>query len=358
MDYPKRRKQAGPDQPGSAGAEPASDAGSRARQGVEHAMEIHRLACGLSVGHCCGEWSMTPEMRGSVCVSISLQGQTGASLGTAIPLNRCEALALLVRDDLPRTGTSPCAQHLCLWISPETLADIAGECAEPFLRKLRSRSPLPVPVTAQALRIAHELGDALRTRTGCTLLRDARSLELLFCVLTSIPVRTRLTRDQKERLHHARQLLLADFAHPPTAEELARACGLNVLRLKQGFVSLYGQTIHALFQHERMQTAWQLIESGKMDVGSAGFHVGYSNLSHFSDAFRRRFGLLPSDLKRRSMQAQSGDLPCVEYGARDRARDERAAQIAFVGPRPRTRESPQRFHDRRDARGDAQNLTA
>ncbi|MGO1068795.1 helix-turn-helix domain-containing protein [Lysobacter sp. CA199] len=87
-------------------------------------------------------------------------------------------------------------------------------------------------------------------------------------------------------------MLLQDLARPPTIVELSRACGLNTLTLKRGFKLLFGQPAHALHQRERMAAAWRLIESG--------LNLGYANLSHFDAAFRRAFGLLPSELRWRS----------------------------------------------------------
>lgn len=214
----------------------------------------------------------------------------------------------MVLEELPRTETTACARHVCLWLLPQVLLELAGEHGDAFLRRLhRHVAPWQFGVDADALQIATRLGDGLLGATACPLLHDAWSLELLSRVLVA-PARparrARLTHGQRERLRRARELLLADFSNPPTLTGLAHTCGLSVFRLRQGFHSLYGQSIHALFQRERMQEAWRMIESGKMDVGTAGLHVGYSNLSHFSDAFRRRFGMLPSALKRCAQQVQ------------------------------------------------------
>lgn len=47
--------------------------------------------------------------------------------------------------------------------------------------------------------------------------------------------------------------------------------------------------------------AWpvRLIESSEMNVTETGEHLGYANLSHFGIAFKKQFGLPPSELRRR-----------------------------------------------------------
>lgn len=109
-----------------------------------------------------------------------------------------------------------------------------------------------------------------------------------------------LTAYQKKRLLQARDMLLANPTHAPSITELAQDCGLNSFAFKRGFRLLFGTSAHALHQQERMRLAWRLIESGEMNVSEAGEHVGYTSLSHFSTAFRKEFGMLPSALKRRT----------------------------------------------------------
>lgn len=212
-----------------------------------------------------------------------------------------DTVVITCADALPEAEITPCAQHVDLLLPRQQLLELGGEQGEPFLQRLdRHRAPRITAADADTLRAANELATTLQTGSSCSLLRDAKALELLARLLAAglAADPASLTAIQRERLHHARQLLLADLANPPTIAQLARSCGLNSFKLKQGFRSMFGQSIHALYQAERMQKAWQLIESGHVDVSGAGHQVGYSNLSHFSAAFRKHFGLLPGQLKR------------------------------------------------------------
>ena len=192
--------------------------------------------------------------------------------------------------------------HVGLLLPPEQLPALGGEQGESFFKDLRRDGFLRVqPGSADVLRSAHELDATLLNPDSSPLLREAKSLELLAHLL-SVGRQERpspLTKVQRERLHRARELLLADLAQPPTIEQLARASGMNTFALKQGFRNLFGLSVHALHQQERMRLVWSLIESGRMSVTEAGHHVGYTNMSHFGAAFRKSFGVLPGELKRR-----------------------------------------------------------
>lgn len=195
--------------------------------------------------------------------------------------------------------------HVVLTLAPTLLHQLAAAQAEPFLARLQRAGGVHAQAgQARVLRAAHELQAALVDGTASALLREAKSLELLALMLQAAaphPLQPALPASrQQARLRQARELLLRDLANAPNIPTLARACGLNAFQLKQGFKQLFGLSVHALYQNERMHHAWQLIESGQANASEAGALVGYSNASHFGAAFRKQFGLLPSELKRRA----------------------------------------------------------
>ena len=190
-----------------------------------------------------------------------------------------------------------------LLVAPQALAQLAGAQGLDFHARLQAQGAFALHAADPAtLRAAHDLAALLLGQEpGGALLREAKSLELLARVMqchgdagAAVPAAAR------RRLLHARALLLADPARAPSIDALARACGMNSFSLKRGFKALFGLPLHALHQHERMRLAWHLIESGAMGVTEAGEHVGYASLGHFSLAFKKQFGLLPSELKRRA----------------------------------------------------------
>lgn len=221
-----------------------------------------------------------------------------------IPPHHC--LGWRGRGAPPAVQASTCALHVTLRIARAALQALAGADSEAWLDQSGVAPPLRVAAaSSRCLHSAHELVTLLRDGGASRLLLDAKCLELLAHLLAmrsdarALP----LSPAQRAALAHARERLFDNLADPPTPAELARGCGLNPHRFKQAFRSVYGQSIHAACQAERMRVAWQLIASGETDVGSAGHQVGYANLSHFSVAFQRHFGLRPSELKRCAAQA-------------------------------------------------------
>lgn len=103
--------------------------------------------------------------------------------------------------------------------------------------------------------------------------------------------------DETLRLMKVEALLVKDFtAPPPIIDELARISAMCPTKLKNDFKNLYGAPIYEYFQKNRMLKAKSLLVQGKCTIKEVGQLVGYSNLSHFANAFRKKFGFLPSEI--------------------------------------------------------------
>ena len=112
-----------------------------------------------------------------------------------------------------------------------------------------------------------------------------------------IPLKSKLDESEVERLMQAESLLVKDYGTaPPTISKLSRICAMSATKLKNDFKSLYGVPIYEYFQKNRMAKAKSLLMEGSYTSKEVGMKIGYSNLSHFAAAFKKEFGILPSDL--------------------------------------------------------------
>ena len=100
----------------------------------------------------------------------------------------------------------------------------------------------------------------------------------------------------KSAVEQAKLILDSRLIDPPTYPELARMACLSESKLSRAFKQAYGVTIHAYVISCRLEWARTLIEIGKMSVAQAAATVGYANPSHFSQAFKERYGVSPSSI--------------------------------------------------------------
>jgi len=105
------------------------------------------------------------------------------------------------------------------------------------------------------------------------------------------------SEDETLRLMKVEALLVKNFAvAPPTIDELSRISAMSPTKLKNDFKSLYGYPIYEYYQKNRMLKAKSLLVLAKYTIKEVGIMVGYSNLSHFANTFKKEFGFLPSEI--------------------------------------------------------------
>jgi transcriptional regulator GlxA family with amidase domain len=69
--------------------------------------------------------------------------------------------------------------------------------------------------------------------------------------------------------------------------------GLNSRKLKEGFRICFGQPAFSYLRNYRLEQAKQLLETQDMQIAEVASAVGFSNCSHFAEAFRKKFGINP-----------------------------------------------------------------
>ncbi len=100
-----------------------------------------------------------------------------------------------------------------------------------------------------------------------------------------------------DKLHHAKEILLEQMDTPPSLQELSKLTGLNTFKLKTGFKELFGVPVFKFLQEKRLDKAYELIENKKMNIQEVAWYVGYESLGSFSNAFKKKFGIRPTEIK-------------------------------------------------------------
>ncbi|MEL6811029.1 MAG: AraC family transcriptional regulator [Bacteroidota bacterium] len=104
-------------------------------------------------------------------------------------------------------------------------------------------------------------------------------------------------RRYRDELNRARDILLSNLENPPSLTELSKQIGLNTTRLKTEFKAVFGVPVFKYLQNERLTSAHKLISEKEATVQEAAWQVGYDSLSSFSNAFAKKFGYRPSQIK-------------------------------------------------------------
>ena len=100
-----------------------------------------------------------------------------------------------------------------------------------------------------------------------------------------------------EKIKFAAQLIRENLDNPYTIVELARKVGVNQTKLKEGFKTVFGDTVFGYLQEIRMNNARHYLSDTSLSIQEISHLSGYQNVSNFSIAFKRIFGYPPTKLR-------------------------------------------------------------
>jgi len=155
-------------------------------------------------------------------------------------------------------------------------------------------------VTRKMRSLAQQLWNAPYRGAAKRIYLQAKVLELLAMHLDVISNHSsqtpcsRLKPETIARLHCAKEILTSQFANPPSLPELARQVGVSNRTLHRGFQTLFNTTVVGYLTQRRLEQAEQLLRQGNLKVAEVANLVGYEHLGHFAAAFKRQFGITPS----------------------------------------------------------------
>lgn len=147
------------------------------------------------------------------------------------------------------------------------------------------------------------------TYTGNTRLLFLKSQinELLshFYGLLSSDQKSDFSEKDKNKLFQAKEIVTHHYSQPPSITQLSKMVGLNSNKLKKNFKELFGIPVFKYIQEERLNKAYELLQNTDKTVQEAAWDVGYESLSSFSNAFFKKFGTRPNDVRQKCFSNKS-----------------------------------------------------
>lgn len=284
-------------------------------------MDACLIPRGLAIGRCDyvlhAPWGCdyTEPLADGIGVYVLLSGQTHLSFA-----GQCEEqelsgsttylcdhsgspqqLSFLQAADRPYRGIS-------LNIPSALLMELSEDAQESTLPTRRPTLPGYVPMHRRhgchslAVRIAQDMLAVPAATVVGRLHLESLALELVAAMAGHLSLcadkpDVRLPHRHRIAVEEAMGILELEYAQVHTIASLARRVSLNECYLKAAFRHVTGHTMADYLRRLRMRHARRLIEDRRATVLQTATFVGYSNPSHFSQAFKAVYGIPPSALK-------------------------------------------------------------
>jgi len=201
----------------------------------------------------------------------------------------------------------------CLFISPKGLTellDIAPSALPPSVTWLAAEGQFDlrastVPLQAAMVMAVNDILTCPFRGGNRRAYMRAKSLELLSTVIHTLSgadlserSEVKLSSSDKQKIALAKAIMTGDLESTLTLAELARKIGLNRTKLALGFKDIYGVSVQAFWRDVKLCKAREMLRDGEARVTEVALSLGYSELSSFTRAFTRKFGVLPRNCKR------------------------------------------------------------
>lgn len=158
------------------------------------------------------------------------------------------------------------------------------------------------PVSHKMYQIVDEIMNCERTGIFKRMFLEAKVIELLLLQLEQFTdnsfLNTSIKKVDVDKIYAVREFILQNLDAACSLIDLAHKVGTNDFILKKGFKELFGTTVFAFWNNAKMEQAKQLLTEQNMTVSEVSRQIGYKNPRHFSAAFKRQFGILPSQFKK------------------------------------------------------------
>ena len=188
----------------------------------------------------------------------------------------------------------------CLYVSlhPQAVEELEGDGAA--LRDGRLTGT-HAPADRVAYLRQHLLGRHLRGTNPDALLVEETTMRLVRTVVRRLPEwnprRERTSSAHAALTESAKELVASSLSEPLGLHEIAYRLGVSPFHLARVFRSRTGFSLHQYRTQLRLRLALERLPESAGALTALAFELGFASHSHFTDTFRREFGVSPSAVR-------------------------------------------------------------
>jgi transcriptional regulator GlxA family with amidase domain len=101
---------------------------------------------------------------------------------------------------------------------------------------------------------------------------------------------------EDDPINQVRSLIETDLSYPWMAAEVAAHFAMSEATMRR-WLSKTGQGFARILLYTRLEWGLSLLQTTDAQVSQIALDCGFKTPSHFSDAFRKRFGIKPKDIR-------------------------------------------------------------
>lgn len=131
-----------------------------------------------------------------------------------------------------------------------------------------------------------------------------KSIELLYHIYSLSEFTgkkiTYYKKDKIKKVKKIREYLVNSLDKKISIEKCAADNGIGITTFRSVFLQIYGDTPTVYLKKYKMAVATKLLRDKSLPIINIALQLGYSNPSKFSASFKKEYGILPKDYKKKN----------------------------------------------------------
>lgn len=117
--------------------------------------------------------------------------------------------------------------------------------------------------------------------------------------LNKITLPESLSENDIQKIQNACEIIDNTIADSISVSGLAKKVNLLPAKMQLGFKLLHSMTVHEYIREIKLRKAREYLKNTDLSVSEVVYNIGYKNRSYFSRIFSERFGILPTEYRKK-----------------------------------------------------------
>ncbi|MBQ0733382.1 AraC family transcriptional regulator [Aquimarina celericrescens] len=108
-----------------------------------------------------------------------------------------------------------------------------------------------------------------------------------------------LSKEDIKKIHNLSGYIIDNISEPLSVSALATRVGLSPKKLQLGFKVLYSKSVNEYVRQLKLEIARDYIKNTNYSISEIVYNIGFKSRSYFSKIFFERYGILPTDYRKK-----------------------------------------------------------